>query len=237
MQGQRTGHPGASIRLDNKHYSGDACLVGRLQGLFLSNPCNSSAHIVFVSLYSDFMATTIAPPRTPSPKVRIRSQSFDSPSSRIGVTLFEASPFSKSTGSIVTKALSHRDGPDAADHGEFEPANVLLPLHTLHLPSPVPRPTPKGVWISCPTHHHPLRNVSESARTHWPFVSQLRMTKHQQRNHLRHPSCTKIPAILCTHPGWSGRFLIYTMCGAWTGCLSPSQSSACGAYTRAVPKS
>jgi hypothetical protein len=76
------------------------------------------------------MATTIAPPRTPSPKVRIRSQSFDSPSSRIGVTLFEASPFSKSTGSIVTKALSHSDGQDAADQGDFQPANVLLPLHT-----------------------------------------------------------------------------------------------------------
>jgi hypothetical protein len=75
------------------------------------------------------MATTIAPPRTPSPKVRIRSQSFDSPS-RIGITLIEASPFSKSTGSIVTKALPHRDVLDAAEQDEFQPVNVLLPLHT-----------------------------------------------------------------------------------------------------------
>jgi hypothetical protein len=86
--------------------------------------------IVFTSSYSDYMATTTAPPRTPSPKVRIRSQSFDSPSSRIGITLIDASPFSKSTGSIVTKALPHRDVLDAAEHDEFQPANVLLPLHT-----------------------------------------------------------------------------------------------------------
>jgi hypothetical protein len=76
------------------------------------------------------MATTTAPPRTPSPKVRIRSQSFDSPSSRIGISLIEASPFSKSTGSIVTKALPHHNVLDAAEEDEFQPAHVLLPLHT-----------------------------------------------------------------------------------------------------------
>jgi hypothetical protein len=76
------------------------------------------------------MATTIVPPRTPSPKVRIRSQSFDSPSSRVTVTPIEESPFSKSTGAIATKALLRHDVLEAAKQIELRPANVLVPLHT-----------------------------------------------------------------------------------------------------------
>ena len=76
------------------------------------------------------MAMIMAPPRTPSPKVRIRSYSFDSPSSRISVTPIEESPFSKSTGSIVSKPFPRLDVLEAAAHGEFQPRTVLLPLHT-----------------------------------------------------------------------------------------------------------
>ncbi|KAH7071616.1 hypothetical protein FB567DRAFT_207014 [Paraphoma chrysanthemicola] len=76
------------------------------------------------------MATIIAPPRTPSPKVRIRSQSFDTPSSRISVTPIEESPYSKSTGTITTKALLHHDILQATEQGALQPVNVLLPLHT-----------------------------------------------------------------------------------------------------------
>ncbi|KAH7066882.1 hypothetical protein BKA63DRAFT_495774 [Paraphoma chrysanthemicola] len=76
------------------------------------------------------MATIIAPPRTPSPKVRIRSQSFDTPSSRISVTPIEESPYSKSTGTISTKALLHHDIFQATEQGALQPVNVLLPLHT-----------------------------------------------------------------------------------------------------------
>ncbi|KAF2743991.1 hypothetical protein M011DRAFT_528737 [Sporormia fimetaria CBS 119925] len=43
------------------------------------------------------------PPRTPSPKIRIhRSQSFDSPSSRITITPIDDSPYSKSTSALAT---------------------------------------------------------------------------------------------------------------------------------------
>jgi hypothetical protein len=70
----------------------------------------------------------MAPPRTPSPKVRIRSHSFDSPSSRISVTPIEDSPYSKSTGSI--KTLASYDAIKAAAQGALRPANVLLPLNT-----------------------------------------------------------------------------------------------------------
>jgi hypothetical protein len=76
------------------------------------------------------MATVIAPPRTPSPKVRIRSQSFDSPSSRISVTPIDESPFSKSTSAIVAKAYPRHNVLDTMDQGEIKPARVLLPLHT-----------------------------------------------------------------------------------------------------------
>jgi hypothetical protein len=78
------------------------------------------------------MATLIAPPRTPSPKVRIRSQSFDSfdsPSSRISVTPIEDSPYSKSTGSIKTLA-SYDAIKAAAAQGPMRSVNVLLPLNT-----------------------------------------------------------------------------------------------------------
>ncbi|KAL5117939.1 hypothetical protein ACEQ8H_004084 [Pleosporales sp. CAS-2024a] len=77
------------------------------------------------------MATTTVPPRTPSPKVRIRSQCFDSsPSSRIAVTPIEQSPSSKSTGAIAAKTLPQHDLLDATEHVEFQPASILLPLHT-----------------------------------------------------------------------------------------------------------
>lgn len=58
-----------------------------------------------------------APPRTPSPKIRIhRSQSFDSPSSRISVTPIDDSPYSKSTGSItIPKALPRHDALKSAE--------------------------------------------------------------------------------------------------------------------------
>jgi hypothetical protein len=76
------------------------------------------------------MATIIVPPRTPSPKVRIRSQSFDSPSSRISVTPIEESPFSKSTGAIVTKVLPQHDVLEGKQQSELRTARMLLPLHT-----------------------------------------------------------------------------------------------------------
>ncbi|KAI8932720.1 hypothetical protein NX059_010211 [Plenodomus lindquistii] len=73
------------------------------------------------------MATMMVPPRTPSPKVRIRSLSFDSPSSRISVTPIEESPFSKSTGSIATRSMLKKA---AMGHDPIHSVNVLLPLHT-----------------------------------------------------------------------------------------------------------
>ncbi|KAF1844352.1 uncharacterized protein K460DRAFT_289132 [Cucurbitaria berberidis CBS 394.84] len=74
------------------------------------------------------MATTMAPPRTPSPKVRIRAQSFDSPSSRMTVTPIDESPCSKSTGAITS--LPRHDAIKAAEQRAIQPVNVLLPLHT-----------------------------------------------------------------------------------------------------------
>lgn len=54
-------------------------------------------------------------PRTPSPKIRIhRSQSFDSPSSRISVTPIDDSPYSKST-SAISKPLQRYDALGAVD--------------------------------------------------------------------------------------------------------------------------
>lgn len=76
------------------------------------------------------MTTIVAPLRTPSPKVRIRSQSFDSPSSRFTDTPVDESPFSKSSGSLATKALPHHDVLGASQQGILQPLNVLLPLHT-----------------------------------------------------------------------------------------------------------
>jgi hypothetical protein len=76
------------------------------------------------------MATTLSPVRTPSPKVRIRSQSFDSPSSRITDTTVEESPFSKSTGSLATKTLPQHDVLEASHQGILQRISVLLPLHT-----------------------------------------------------------------------------------------------------------
>ncbi|EAT90263.1 hypothetical protein HBI56_047280 [Parastagonospora nodorum] len=76
------------------------------------------------------MAAMIVPPRTPSPKVRIRSQSFDSPSYRHTVTPIEESPFSKSTGAITTETLLRHDVLEAADEIVLQPVNILLPLHT-----------------------------------------------------------------------------------------------------------
>ncbi|KAF1939934.1 hypothetical protein EJ02DRAFT_243752 [Clathrospora elynae] len=79
------------------------------------------------------MATSFVPPppRTPSPKVRIRSQSFGSPSSRISVTPVEESAFSKSTGSI--RAVVPRNGviKVAGGQGATQSVNgLLLPLNT-----------------------------------------------------------------------------------------------------------
>ncbi|KAF1829505.1 hypothetical protein BDW02DRAFT_146464 [Decorospora gaudefroyi] len=71
------------------------------------------------------MAAFMVPPRTPSPKVRIRSMSFDSPSSRMSVTPIEDSPYSKSTGSIRTLASY-----DAIKASTLRPVNILLPLNT-----------------------------------------------------------------------------------------------------------
>jgi hypothetical protein len=76
------------------------------------------------------MASVTAPPRTPSPTVRIRSQSFDSPSSRISVTPIEQSPFSKSTGAIVTRVISVHHGLEPSDQSERRSARVFPPLHT-----------------------------------------------------------------------------------------------------------
>ncbi|CAI6336563.1 unnamed protein product [Periconia digitata] len=55
-------------------------------------------------------AATHPPPlRTPSPKIRVhRSQSFDSPTSRVSITPIEDSPYSKSTGTI-TQLPPHYD--------------------------------------------------------------------------------------------------------------------------------
>jgi len=69
-----------------------------------------------------------APPRTPSPKIRVhRSQSFDSPSSRISVTPIDDSPYSKSTGSItIPKFLPHYDAVKAAEHAVSTRNRVTL---------------------------------------------------------------------------------------------------------------
>ncbi|KAF2873942.1 hypothetical protein BDV95DRAFT_488065 [Massariosphaeria phaeospora] len=71
----------------------------------------------------------VLPPRTPSPKVRIhRSQSFDSPSSRISVTPIDDSPYSKSTSAIITKPLPRYDAMEAAEQGVMR--YNKLALHT-----------------------------------------------------------------------------------------------------------
>lgn len=63
-------------------------------------------------------ALLTVPPRTPSPKIRVhRSQSFDSPSSRLSVTPIDDSPYSKSTGSIrIPKPLPRYDALHNAEH-------------------------------------------------------------------------------------------------------------------------
>lgn len=72
------------------------------------------------------MANKTASLRTPSPKVRIRSQSFDSPTPRISVTPLEESPFSKSTGSIATKSCRSSQG---SKHGGVSSVDTLHQLH------------------------------------------------------------------------------------------------------------
>ncbi|KAL7777672.1 hypothetical protein CFE70_004339 [Pyrenophora teres f. teres 0-1] len=72
-------------------------------------------------------------PRTPSPKVRIRSQSFDSPGSggsRSSITPIEHySPFSKSTGAI--KTLTSYEAIKAVAEKVMRPLGVMLsPLNT-----------------------------------------------------------------------------------------------------------
>ncbi|KAF2442664.1 hypothetical protein P171DRAFT_474072 [Karstenula rhodostoma CBS 690.94] len=73
-------------------------------------------------------ARFFAPPRTPSPKIRIhRSQSFDSPSSRISVTPIDDSPYSKST-SAISKSLPRYDALGAVEHA-ITARNPMV-LHT-----------------------------------------------------------------------------------------------------------
>jgi hypothetical protein len=74
------------------------------------------------------MATLMAPPRTPSPRVRIRSLSFDSPSSRVDITPIDDGPLSKSTGSLIT--LSSYDAIKAAAQEAIRSVRMLLPLNT-----------------------------------------------------------------------------------------------------------
>lgn len=66
--------------------------------------------------------------RTPSPKLRIRSLSFDSPSSRISDTPLDDGPLSKSTGSLIT--LSSYDAIKAAAQEALRSVRMLLPLNT-----------------------------------------------------------------------------------------------------------
>ncbi|KAF2246986.1 hypothetical protein BU26DRAFT_506291 [Trematosphaeria pertusa] len=66
------------------------------------------------------------PPRTPSPKIRIyRSQSFDSPSSRVSVTPIDDSPYSKSTGAIA-KPLPRYDAVHTAEQDVLGRSKVIL---------------------------------------------------------------------------------------------------------------
>ncbi|PVH99669.1 hypothetical protein DM02DRAFT_486854, partial [Periconia macrospinosa] len=64
--------------------------------------------------------------RTPSPKVRIhRSQSFDSPTSRISITPIEDNSFSKSTSSIIN-FLPHYDALQATEDAIRDRSKVTL---------------------------------------------------------------------------------------------------------------
>lgn len=76
------------------------------------------------------MATLAVAPQTPSsPKVRIRSQSFDSPFLRISVTPVEESSFSKSTGALETLA-GYDDMEESVAAGVFRSASTLPLLKT-----------------------------------------------------------------------------------------------------------
>lgn len=76
------------------------------------------------------MATVAVAPQTPSsPKVRIRSQSFDSPFLRISVTAVEESSFSKSTGALETLA-GYDDMEESVAAGVFRSASTLPLLKT-----------------------------------------------------------------------------------------------------------
>ncbi|XP_014558933.1 hypothetical protein COCVIDRAFT_93084 [Bipolaris victoriae FI3] len=76
------------------------------------------------------MATVAVAPQTPSsPKVRIRSQSFDSPFLRISVTPVEESSFSKSTGALETLA-GYDDMEESVAAGVFRSASTLPLLKT-----------------------------------------------------------------------------------------------------------
>jgi len=92
---------------------------------FLLLPLCLSIKLSLLILGRPQMATTTAPLRTPSPKVRIRSQSFDSPSSR---TPIDQSPFSKPIDSIATNPFHSRKG--AKHSGEISSVGALLTLHT-----------------------------------------------------------------------------------------------------------
>ncbi|USP80333.1 hypothetical protein yc1106_07607 [Curvularia clavata] len=75
------------------------------------------------------MTSLAVAPQTPSLKVRIRSQSFDSPFLRLSVTPVEESPFSKSTGSLKTLP-SYDATSDSIPAGGFGSAGALPPLNT-----------------------------------------------------------------------------------------------------------
>ncbi|KAF2466238.1 uncharacterized protein BDR25DRAFT_76815 [Lindgomyces ingoldianus] len=79
------------------------------------------------------MATHHAPPpRTPSPKIRIhRSQSFDSPSSRISnTTPIDDSPYSKSAGALTAKPLPSYNALKAAEQAMIRHVGNKVVLHT-----------------------------------------------------------------------------------------------------------
>ncbi|KAF1998373.1 hypothetical protein P154DRAFT_250307 [Amniculicola lignicola CBS 123094] len=79
-------------------------------------------------------ALLMAPPRTPSPKIRIhRSQSFNSPSSRLSITPIDDAPYTKSASNLpLARPLPAYDALKAAEsamvaqrHG-FGRGNVIL---------------------------------------------------------------------------------------------------------------
>ncbi|KAF2271877.1 uncharacterized protein EI97DRAFT_241980 [Westerdykella ornata] len=145
------------------------------------------------------------PPRTPSPKIRIhRSQSFDSPSSRISATPIDESPYSKSTSALqhavplVLNPLPSRD---------------VLSISTQNVIVKTSRPGRRvGAIIHATTRQQeeqfespyssesemdldpssPSSSGSEPASPSQPFHTQ----RHQFRPSHHHHSITNAPVIL-----------------------------------------